>query len=611
MADEKQSTGSIAEKTSQERASTPSSARSTALDPEKTETTKSTKRPGTSEKIATTHGVADIVAVADRGIAAEGSATAGTTAAAGTATTTAAGEAEVEENDDNRVYPSGFALTMITVGLCLSTLVIALDNTIIATALPTITTDFNALDDVGWIGSSYLLTTTALQPSFGKVYTYFSLKYTYLAAVVIFELGSLICAVSQNATTLIVGRAVAGIGAAGLFSGGMIIVAFAVPLRRRAIFVASLSSMFGIASVVGPILGGALTDKASWRWCFWINLPVGGITILTILIFFANPRRPEQELPFVQKLRELDFLGAGVIISAIVCLLLVLQWGGSVKPWNSPTVIALLVLFGVLVIAFALIQLRRGDRATLPPKLLGQRTILFGSLFSTFFGMALYTHIYFLPFYFQAVIGSSAESSGIRTIPYLVSNTILALVVGGTITAIGFYTPFMIFAGAIFCIGCGLLFTLTTSTSNGRLIGYQILAGGGAGAGVQIPFIAVQVVATAKELPAANAIVVFFLNLGGALSISIAESVFTNTLRSKITLLAPGVDANSVIAAGATHVRDVVSSVDLPAVLVAYTDAIDRAFILPIAVSALATICACFVEFKSVKGKKLSAAPGA
>ena len=138
---------------------------------------------------------------------------------------------------------------------------------IIATAIPRITTVFNSLDDVGWYGSSYLLTTTSLQPSFGKVYTYFNVKWTYLTALCIFELGSIICAAATSSKMLIVGRAVAGAGAAALFSGGMNIVGYCVPLRRRAMYIASLSSMFGIASVVGPILGGALTDKASWRWC--------------------------------------------------------------------------------------------------------------------------------------------------------------------------------------------------------------------------------------------------------------------------------------------------------------------------------------------------------
>jgi hypothetical protein len=166
--------------------------------------------------------------------------------------------------DDESKYVTGLPLHLLTMGLTLSTFVIALDNTIIATAIPRITTVFNSLDDVGWYGSSYLLTTTSLQPSFGKIYTYFNVKWTYMIALMIFELGSVLCAAAQSSPMLIVGRAVAGVGAAAIFSGGMTIVGYTVPLRKRPIYIGLMSSMFGIASVVGPILGGALTDRKSY-----------------------------------------------------------------------------------------------------------------------------------------------------------------------------------------------------------------------------------------------------------------------------------------------------------------------------------------------------------
>ena len=171
--------------------------------------------------------------------------------------------------EDLTKYPKGAALVLLTFGLCLATFVVALDNTIIATAIPRITTVFDSLNDVGWYGSSYLLTTTSLQPSFGKIYTYFNVKWTYITALVIFELGSVLCAAATSSTMLIVGRAVAGAGAAALFSGAMTIIGYAVPLRTRPVYIGLLSSMFGISSVIGPILGGAFTDRLTWRWCFW------------------------------------------------------------------------------------------------------------------------------------------------------------------------------------------------------------------------------------------------------------------------------------------------------------------------------------------------------
>ncbi|KAI5119573.1 hypothetical protein M0805_006458 [Coniferiporia weirii] len=504
------------------------------------------------------------------------------------------------------VYPSGPALALLTVGLCLVIFVVALDNTIIATAIPTITTVFDSLDDVGWYGSSYLLTTTSLQPSFGKIYQYFDVKWTYLSALVLFEIGSIICATAKSSPTLIIGRAVAGAGASALFSGGMTIIGFSVPLRKMPIYIAALSSMFGIASVVGPILGGALTDKASWRWCFWINLPFGGAAFLAVFLFFKPPKRDTGNLSLKEKIMKIDILGASFLICAIVCLLLALQWGGTTHPWHAPKIWGLLLGFGLIILCFIAIQIYRGDDATIPPRIfIRQRTVRSGAIYTCFLSMALYTHIYYLPFYFQAVKGTTAEGSGIRSIPYLVSITISSIIVGGLITKIGFYVPFLWIGAAVFTVGAGLLFTLTVSASAGKWIGYQILTGFGAGAGLQVPFLAVQAVLNTKDMPVGNAIIMFFNSLGGAISISIAQNVFTNTLVKEVPKYTTGVDPAVVASSGATILRKVIPADQLHGVLLAYTYSIDRAFILPIAVAACAFIVSLFFEWKSVKGKKI------
>ncbi len=191
---------------------------------------------------------------------------------------------------------------------------------------------------------------------------------------------------------LIVGRAVAGVGAAALFSGGMTIVGFSVPLRRRPIYIALLSSMFGISSVVGPILGGALTDKASWRWCFWINLPFGGVALLTVFFFFKSPQRRENNLTFSEKIKEIDLLGAFFLICSIICLLLALQWGGSTYPWNDSRVYGCIIGFGLLVAVFVGLQVKQGDRATIPTRIfLRQRTVFTSCWYSAFLSMGVYT----------------------------------------------------------------------------------------------------------------------------------------------------------------------------------------------------------------------------
>ena len=189
----------------------------------------------------------------------------------------------------------------------------------------------------------------------------------------------------------IVGRAVAGAGAAALFSGGMTIIGYAVPLRKRAIYIAALSSMFGIASVVGPLLGGALTDNVSWRWCFWINLPFGAVSLGVVFFFFSNPERQYSHIPFKKRIQEVDLVGAVFLICAIVCLLLALQWGGQVYPWKNSKVWGNLLGFGLIISVFIGIQIWQKDRATIPVRVMKQRTVLVSCLFTAFLSMALYT----------------------------------------------------------------------------------------------------------------------------------------------------------------------------------------------------------------------------
>ncbi|KAF2667948.1 DNA repair protein RAD50 [Microthyrium microscopicum] len=520
---------------------------------------------------------------------------------------------DVEEEEDTSHHIHGIPLILLAFGLCVTTFLIGLDQMIIATAIPKITTQFQSLDDVGWYGSSYLLTTTALQPTFGKVYTYFNIKFTFIIALAIFEVGSIICAAATGSKMLIVGRAIAGSGAAGLFSGGMTMVGFAVPLRRRPLYIAALSSMFGVSSIVGPILGGVFTDQLTWRWCFWINLPFGAVAILTTFFFFKNPERDFTNITLKAKLLELDPVGATFLISAIVCLLLALQWGGLQYPWNDSKVIGCFVGFGVLITIFITTQIRLGESATIPVRIFKQRTIRAVALTLMFMSMGLFVHIYYLPFYFQAVKGTSAEQSGIRVIPYLVSNTIFAIISGACVTVLGYYTPFIWFGTALFAIGSGLIYTFQVGTPHAKWIGYQIMAGGGSGAAIQLPFIAVQVVLSSKEMPTGNAVAIFFNSLGGAIAISIATNIFNNALKKQLPIYAPGIPAETIIQAGATNIRTFLEDVlkkpeALPGVLEAYNKALTQAYILPIAVAILSFLGSLLFEWKSVKGKKLGMA---
>ncbi|KAL7274281.1 hypothetical protein RUND412_002827 [Rhizina undulata] len=512
-------------------------------------------------------------------------------------------QAEDTDSIDKRVYPSTTKVTFITIGLCLATLLVALDNTIVATAIPVITSQFESLADVGWYGSAYLLTTTALQPSFGKIYKFFNMKWTYIFGVFIFELGSLICAVAPNSDTFIVGRAIAGIGSAAIFQGSLTIVAFIVPLEKRTVFIALVSSMFAISSCVGPVLGGVLTDGPGWRWCFWINLPIGFVTIVIVTLLFTPPVRPNEiNFTLKEKLKRIDYIGAFFLISAITCLLLTLQWGGNYYAWNSPRIIGLLVAFGILILIFVGLQKWVGEEATIPAHVfLKQRTVFFSSWYSFLFSMALYTHQYYMPIYFQAVRGNSAMTSGIKSIPYLLGIPVAAMFTGILVTFVGYYVPFLIAGSVVFTIGCGMLYTIAIDSPPKIWIGYQLLCGLGSGFGVQIPFTAVQTVLSEEDLPIGNALAVFFSQLGGTLTISIGQSILTNTLTREV-LRQTTINPQDLILWGATGFRRYVTDpVQLQGVLRSYMAAIKETFILPIVVTAISLFIGALVEWRSVK----------
>ncbi|KAI9878969.1 MAG: hypothetical protein M1830_010023 [Pleopsidium flavum] len=431
---------------------------------------------------------------------------------------------------------------------------------------------------------------------FGKLYSTFNIKWVYLIAMVIFEIGSIIGALATSSPMLIAGRAISGIGASAIFSGGATIIGFSVPLKSRAIYLGILASMFGLASVIGPLLGGVFTDRASWRWCFWINLPLGGIAMLVVLLFFKPPKRKVSQLTVLQKLSQFDYVGALLLICAITCLLLSLQWGGIVYPWSHSKVYGCIIGFTLIIICFVAVELKLGDKAAVPLRMFRNRTVWSASLVSGFLIMAMYDHVYYLPFYFQVVKGVSAEESGVRSIPYFLSLALSSTVGGFVISAIGTYVEFAWIGTALLTIGSGLIYTLKVDSSAGIWIGFQIVAGFGVGLAIQTPFIAVQTAVEPGDIPLGMAIAIFFNSLGGALSISIAQNIFVQGLRDNIPRYTTGVNVDSIIGAGATDVGRNVQSDQRDGLLYAYNIAITNAFIFAVGAAGMAFLMSLLVS---------------
>ncbi|KAI0395153.1 MFS general substrate transporter [Xylariaceae sp. FL0594] len=463
--------------------------------------------------------------------------------------------------------PAAWRLGIVITSLCLGIFLLGLDQNIIGVAIPRITTDFKSLGDIAWYGSAYLLTITAV---------------------------------------LIFGRAFLGFGAAGFLQGALAIIGYVVPLEKVPLFQGVVVSSLGISVSVGPVLGGVLTDRVTWRWCFWINVPVGAAVVIAILFFVSiNPSstQVDHKLPLRTKLGKMDGVGTTLFLGAVVSLLLVLQWGGQVYRWNDSRCIGLLVGFGLIAITFALWEWRRGDTAIIPFRILRKRSIHMGALVLFALGMSSLTYAYYLPIYFQSAQGVSTTQSGVRFISLVLPQIVGLVIVGAIVSYWGYYVPYMILGVVITSIGAGLLTTIGVSTPTVQWAAYMVVNGLGIGMAQQLPYTALQAVLDPIDVPIGNAIAVFSYQLGGALGVAIGQ----NLLLSKLTLTVPrhtrAVTPDAVIAAGATGLG-ALSRGDptvLNALRSAYAEAVRDPLILALAAAVLAFPFACAMERLNIK----------
>lgn len=440
-----------------------------------------------------------------------------------------------------------------------------------------------------------------MQPLFGRFYLAFPTKWTYILAFGFFELGSLICAVAPTSTALIIGRALAGCGAGGVLSGSYVIVAQIIPLRIRPAYIAAVSMMFSLGAIVAPLIGGALTERVTWRWCFYLNLPVGLPVTVGMVFLFKPPKQkgyPENN-SLRAKVLSLDLPGAALLLGAAVMLFYALQRAADGTHWSSSLVIGLLVGAGVTIIVFAGWQGYQGEKAFIIPRILKQRTVFTAGIANIAMYAALVAYVYFLPIYFQAIKGVSVVGSAVDLLPLVVTCSFFSIVAGILVTKIGYFTPPAVVGLSLTMIGAGLMTTIDGETSTADWAGYQILLGVGLGLALQSGFFGMQAILPPEEIPIGTSLMTFCQNLGGALGVSIGNAVLLDVLRErKQELLEIGVNIDEVIGAGATAFRAFVRGDVLEPLLSAYKDALKQTFVMAAAFTGLALLSSCFMELR-------------
>ncbi|KAI1294502.1 MFS toxin efflux pump [Xylaria venustula] len=513
--------------------------------------------------------------------------------------TDATSQGSPDEDDPDYLRP--WELVPVFFAMSLAIFILGLDNTIVGTATPTITNEFHSLTDFGWYGSAYRLSTCSSQFLFSKIYEQWRVKWVLIAAVVVLEIGSVVCAIATNSPTFIIGRAIAGSGSAGILIGVFIAITHSVPPRWRPICNSTVGGLECIAMIVAPVIGGALTTYASWRWCFWLNLPVGGLTIAILVILFKDSKNQKiSDGSVISKLKQLNILALTIFTGSIVSLLLALEWGGTAYSWSNGRVIALLTVAVVTFAAFLTLETFRKDSATIPSSVLLNRTAGLCLLYAFCSSAAFNVIDYFLPIWFQAIRGASAAESGAMLLPSIVGLSVAAIGSGFIVSFFGYYTPLMVLGSIMMTIGFGFLTSFTPTTGLSSLIGYQVLFGIGIGFAFPQPWTAIQIALPPEDIPTGLSAVSFAISIGAALIIAISQSIFTNTLRGSLSAI-PGLDVDRIIRSGATDLLKIIKPSEKDVVLNAYNWAVTRSFWACVAVSLVGLLAALCMEWKSVK----------
>ncbi|OJI86191.1 hypothetical protein ABZX51_002384 [Aspergillus tubingensis] len=503
-------------------------------------------------------------------------------------------------------YPSGTKFWLLMLTLAAVLILSSIDMNIVATAVPSITDYFHTVADVGWYSSAFRLCQCSFQFVFGKAYKLFSIKTVFLLANAISIAGSLLCGAASTSTMLVVGRAIAGLGSAGLLSGCFVILVQSTPLHKRPMFTGMMGAVEGLATLSAPLLGGAIVQSIGWRWCFYINAPLGAATLALTICCFSDPPKPSAiaRMGLKQKIIQLDLTSNLLFIPALTTLFLAFSWAGTKYSWASGPVIAPLVTFTILTAAFIYNQKRLGDAAALPFRIMKRRSVIAGCIFIMCGNSTGNVLEYYLPTYYQVVRGYTPAKSGYMMLPIIIAGTVGALIHGFGTSAIGYYAPFMLFASIMMPVAAGLITTFKINTSFAELIIYTAFSGLAYGIGFSGPQNAVQTVLPVEDVPLGTSIMLFAQSFGPAVAIAVAQVLFVDQLSVNLRGLASGIDGASIENSGLSQLVENVSPAKTRDVLVAIDRSLIQTWYLVIGLACATMIGSLMIEWRSVKSRR-------
>ncbi|MDQ0683494.1 EmrB/QacA subfamily drug resistance transporter [Streptomyces achromogenes] len=492
--------------------------------------------------------------------------------------------------DPRQEHVSGNVLVSIG-ALLLGMLLAALDQTIVSTALPTIVSDLGGMEHLSWVVTAYLLASTAATPLWGKLGDQYGRKRLFEAAIVLFLIGSALCGMAQNMPQLIAFRALQGLGGGGLMVLSMAIVGDIVPPRDRGRYQGLFGAVFGATSVLGPLLGGLFTEHLSWRWVFYVNLPVGVVALAVIAAVLHIPRRSTKHV--------IDYLGTFLIASVATCLVLVASLGGTTWGWGSPQIVALVLLGALLAVAFVAVE-RRAAEPVLPLKLFRVRTFTLSAVISFIIGFAMFGAMTYLPTFLQVVHGVSPTMSGVHMLPMVVGMLLSSTGSGQIVSRTGRWKVFPVAGTAVTALGLLLLHRLDEHSSTAEMSVCFFVFGLGLGLVMQVLVLIVQNAVPYEDLGVATSGATFFRSIGASFGVAIFGTIFAARLGDKLAdafagvRLPPGVSADALesdprgIAGLPSDLR--------PSVLDAYASAITDVFLYAAPVAVVGFVLAWFLR---------------